>query len=180
MDMGRLLWRSVEFPVRATALGAKTAATVAGFSVDVAAGVAGKAASAGVDATLTGLGLMSGGIGLVTAPLRDAVDVPSAVEQVVRIALDNIGGPPVRRCCQRPDRAWIEVRGLREEHGERLGQAVLEALRAHPGVAAAHLNYPLSRVFVRYGADGPTCSQLCEVVGDAETRARAQGAAARP
>jgi cation-transporting ATPase I len=121
--------------MRTAAFGAKTAATVAGFSVDIAAGAAGKAASVGVDAALTGMGLMSGGIGLLTAPLRQAFNVPSAVESVVRTALDNVGGPPVRRCCQRFDRAWIEVRGLREEHGEELGQAVLEALRAHPGVA---------------------------------------------
>jgi cation-transporting P-type ATPase I len=166
--------------MRTAAFGVKTAATVAGFSVDIAVGAAGKATSAGADAALAGMGLMSGGLGLVTAPLRDAVDVPAAVESVVRTALENVGGAPVRRCCRRTDRAWIEVRGLREEHGEELGQAVLEALRARPGVAAAHLNYPLSRVFVRYGAAAPTCEQLCNVVADAEARARAQGVAARP
>ncbi len=160
--------------MRTAAFGVKTAAAVAGLSVDIATGAAGKAASTGVDAALAGMGLMSGGIGLVTAPLREALDVPGAVESVVRTALDNVGGPPVRRCCQRPDRAWIEVRGLREEHGEELGRAVLEALRAHPGVSTAHLNYPLSRVFVRYGPAGPTCKELCRVVGDAEDRARAR------
>ncbi|HEX2283226.1 MAG TPA: hypothetical protein VHI10_00145, partial [Mycobacterium sp.] len=180
MGVGSLLRTSAALPLRTAAFGVKTATTVAGFSVDVAAAAAGKAASAGVDAALTGLGMMSGGVGLVTAPLREVADVPSAVESIVRIALDNAGGPPVRRCCQRPDRAWIEVRGLREEHGEELGKAVLEALRAHPGVSAAHLNFPLSRVFVRVSEGGPSCGELCEVIGDAEEQARAQGVAARP
>jgi H+-transporting ATPase len=180
MGVARLLLRSAELPVRTAAFGAKTAAIVAGVSIDIAAAAAATAATAGIDAALTGMGMMSGGIGLVTAPLRQAADVPSAVESMIRLALDNVGGPPVRRCCKRSDRAWIEVRGLREEHGHDLGQAVLEALRAHPGVSSAHLNFPLSRVFVRFADGGPTCDQLCELVGDAEQQARAHGVAAPP
>jgi cation-transporting P-type ATPase I len=175
MNLGRLLLGSAALPLRTAAFGVKTATTVAGISADVATVVGASAVSTGLGAVSTGLGAVSTGIGLVTAPVRHASEVPSAVESVVRLALENVGGPPVRRCCRRSDRAWIEVRGLREDRANQLGEQVLAAVRAHPGVVSANLNYPLSRVFVRFDGARPICDDLCEVISGAEERARARG-----
>ncbi len=136
-------------PLRTAVFGVKTAATVAATSVD-----------------------------LVTTPIRQTANVPSAVQTAVRVALENVGGSRLRRCYSSQDRAWIEVCGLRDTPGRELGDAVLAAVRDHSGVTSAHLNYPLSRVLVRFDGTGPTCAQLCESIDAAEASVRARGVAA--
>jgi len=163
MDVIRLMRRSATLPLRTAAFGVKATATVAATSVDLASATAGAAVSTGAH--------------LLTAPIRQAAGVPSAVETAVRVALENVGGTQVRRCYSSPDRAWIEVRGLRDTPGSELGDAVLGAVRAHRGVTSAHLNYPLSRVLVRFDKGGPTCAQLCESIDAAEAGAHARGVA---
>jgi cation-transporting P-type ATPase I len=148
MDAIRLLRGSAMLPLRTAVFGVNAAATVAATSLD-----------------------------LVTAPIRQAASVPSAVETAVRVALENVGGSRVRRCYSGSDRAWIEVCGLRDSPGSELGDSVLAAVRAHPGVTSAHLNYPLSRVLARFGSTGPTCTQLCESIDAAEAFVRARGVA---
>ena len=59
-----------------------------------------------------------------------------------------------------------------------LGPAVLDAVRAHPGVTSASLNYPLSRVVVGIDANaGPDTSlrELCRLVGAAEKAEKTNG-----
>ncbi|BBZ46067.1 cation-translocating P-type ATPase [Mycobacterium parmense] len=75
---------------------------------------------------------------------------------------------PRRRCWRGDDRAWIEVRGLDREHGRDLGRSVLDAVRAHPGVASAGLNYALSRVVVTVEGPGTSLRELCDIVDSAE------------
>jgi cation-transporting P-type ATPase I len=72
-----------------------------------------------------------------------------------------------RRCWRGDSRAWIAVRGLDGARDGELGRAVLEAVRAHPGVTSASLNYPLSRVIVDIGAD-VSLRDLCRIVDKAE------------
>ena len=80
-----------------------------------------------------------------------------------------------RRCWRGESRAWIEVRGLdgagSDELGE-LGRAVLDALRAHPGVTSANLNHPLSRVVVTISGQDTSLRDLCRIIDDAEKRCR--------
>jgi len=80
-----------------------------------------------------------------------------------------------RRCWRGESRAWIEVRGLddagSDELGE-LGRAVLDALRAHPGVTSANLNHPLSRVVVTISGQDASLRDLCRIIDDAEKRCR--------
>nr|WP_082951512.1 cation-translocating P-type ATPase [Mycobacterium sp. 852002-51057_SCH5723018] len=84
-----------------------------------------------------------------------------------------------RRCWRGESRAWIEVRGLDGGGEDELGEAVLAALRDHPGVTSAGLNYPLSRVVV--GIDGPDTSlrELCRIVEGAEKSCRTRTAVPR-
>jgi cation-transporting ATPase I len=159
MDVSAFLRSPAALPLRAAEFGIKVAAGVAEVSADLAAATAGAARTAGIE--------------LVTAPVRQTLSVPAAVHRAVQIAIENVGGAEVRRCYCAPDRAWIEVRGLRDTTGSELGDAVLAAVRAYSGITAAHLNYPLSRVFVRFDATAPTCEQLCESIQAAEERAAA-------
>jgi cation-transporting ATPase I len=78
-----------------------------------------------------------------------------------------------RRCWRGESRAWIEVRGLEDRDPGELGQAVLDAVLAHPGVTAASLNHPLSRVVVTLGDGDASLRDLCRVIDDAEKRCRA-------
>ncbi len=72
-----------------------------------------------------------------------------------------------RRCWRGESRAWIEVRGL--DGGGDLGHRVLDAIRAHPGVAGASLNRPLSRVVVDISGQDTSLRDLCRIVTDTET-----------
>ena len=75
-----------------------------------------------------------------------------------------------RRCWRGRSRAWIEVRGLDGEN--ELGRAVLDAVRAHPGVGSASLNYPLSRVVVGIDDQRTSLRDLCRIVDAAEKSCR--------
>ena len=78
-----------------------------------------------------------------------------------------------RRCWRGDRRAWIEVRGLDGARGDELGRAVLDAVRAHPGVTSASLNYSLSRVVVGISGQDSSLRDLCRIVAAAEKRCRA-------
>ncbi len=73
-----------------------------------------------------------------------------------------------RRCWRGESRAWIEVRGLDGARDGELGRAVLDAVRAHPGVTSASLNYPLSRVVVGIRDRDVSLRDLCRIVEKAE------------
>ncbi len=79
-----------------------------------------------------------------------------------------------RRCWRGEHRAWIEVRGLDGDgDGDRgdladLGQRVLDAVRAHPGVVSASLNRPLSRVVVGIEGRDTSLRELCRIVSNVE------------
>src|ERR1700756_2105835 len=73
-----------------------------------------------------------------------------------------------RRCWRGDSRAWIEVRGLDGARDGELGRAVLDAVRAHPGVTSASLNYPLSRVVVGISGRDTSLRDLCRIVDKAE------------
>lgn len=130
---------------------------------------------------LPGWGLVAGtallGGGAATRVGRSVVsatpDIPALARAAAGVAIEAIGGPPVRRTSSNGDRRWIEVRGLRDEHAAQTAADVLAAVRATAGVRAAHLNPTLARVVVTLDTEaaGPSTAQLCRIVGDAERRA---------
>jgi cation-transporting ATPase I len=75
-----------------------------------------------------------------------------------------------RRCWRGQGRAWVEVRGLAGAQDSDLGQVVLDAIRAHPGVTSASLNYPLSRVVISISGQDTSLHDLCRIVDAAEKR----------
>lgn len=85
-------------------------------------------------------------------------------------ATDAIARPATlrRHCWRGKNRAWIEVRGLDADGG--LGQTVLDAVLAHPGVVSAKLNHPLSRVVVEIDGSAGSLGDLCRVIESAEKR----------
>ncbi|MBV9091963.1 MAG: cation-translocating P-type ATPase [Mycobacteriaceae bacterium] len=102
-------------------------------------------------------------------------DVPKVAATVVG---EFTRGAPGRRCWRGADNNWIEIRGLNHpQSGLQLGQTVLEAVRAQPGVLWAELNYPLARIVVRVHPDGPSLAQLCQTVDAAENQSRRAGPA---
>ena len=65
------------------------------------------------------------------------------------------------------------MRGLDDAGSDELaGRAVLDALRAHPGVTSANLNHPLSRVVVTISGQDTSLRDLCRIIDDAEKRCR--------
>jgi cation-transporting ATPase I len=124
------------------------------------------------------------GIGLVTAPLRVAAATTrmavSTGETIAGMAVEALGGPPKRRCSSNGLRHWIEVRGLDTENGPAIGADVLAALRATPGVRKASLNTSVTRVVVTIDDDGPTSSQLCDIVTEAERASTPSDARPKP
>ncbi|MCV7013355.1 cation-translocating P-type ATPase, partial [Mycolicibacterium madagascariense] len=140
-----------------------------------------RCARLGLDATSASMGAAgaaaSMGFDIATLPMRATTDLilgSGTVDSVTGVVRELVGGTPSRRCWQGDDRAWIEVRGASDRA---VVEAVLAAVRAHPGVRGAEVNVPLSRVMVSIGSDGPTAAQLCGVVADAE--AAAAGAPSR-
>lgn len=105
---------------------------------------------------------------------RATPDIPALARTATGVAVEAIGGPSVRRTSSNSDRRWIEVRGLHDEHAAKTAAHVLTAVRATPGVRAAHLNHTLARLVVTLdpGVAGPSTAQLCRIVGDAEQRGR--------
>nr|WP_297847533.1 cation-translocating P-type ATPase [Mycobacterium sp.] len=111
------------------------------------------------------------GIAVATIPLREGAKVLSG----------ELSRATLRRHCWRGNsRAWIEVRGLAGAVDGPLGPAVLEAVLAHPGVASAKLNHPLSRVVVEFDDPDTSLSDLCRVVEESETRCAPSQTADRP
>src|SRR5690625_3470259 len=76
-----------------------------------------------------------------------------------------------RRSWRGAGRAWIEVSGLDEDGGADVGTAVLDDLRARPGVNSVRLNRPLSRVVVEID-DGTSLADLCAAVQAVEKQAK--------
>lgn len=112
-----------------------------------------------------------------TAPTRTVAMLASttSVESTVCAVKELLGGPPVRRTWSTADRCWIEVRGLQSERGRRIGTAVLRTVRAEPGVQAAQLNYPLSRIVVQFDDPPAAVAELSALVSDVETRVGSTG-----
>ena len=73
-----------------------------------------------------------------------------------------------RRCGRGDGRMWVEVRGINGADGAARGRAVVDALRAQPGVTNVSLNRPLSRVVVEIDDDGASLDDLCSVLDNAE------------
>ncbi|MGH3635927.1 MAG: cation-translocating P-type ATPase, partial [Mycobacterium sp.] len=102
----------------------------------------------------------STGLSIAAIPVREGVRAMSGELPVP---------PPLsRHCWQGDNRAWIEVRGLDGPHAAERGRAVLDAVRAYPGVASATLNRPLSRIVVNLDGDRVSLRDLCKVVDDTE------------
>ncbi|HZA12518.1 MAG TPA: cation-translocating P-type ATPase, partial [Mycobacterium sp.] len=159
MDVTQLLRQSAALPLRAAAAGVSVTSSVVGTAV-------------------------SGGVALATTPAREAAGLVSSLangDSPARIAAEFLGGTPSRRCWRGRGRAWIEVRGLGDREGGRvLGARVVKAVRAHPGVESAVLNYPTSRLVVSLNADAPSLRALCELVASAETDASKSEPARHP
>lgn len=140
MDLSRLIRTSGSLPLRALNTGVRSAAVVTAVGVD-----------------------------LVTLPVR-TMPAGRVVEAITAVTSELLGGQQARRRWRGEERCWIEVRGLSEREPDHdAGPAVLAALRAHPGVISATLNYPLSRVIAEV-ADTASVDELCDVVAAAEDR----------
>lgn len=122
-----------------------------------------RAVATGVQATTS---LVEAGVAIAAIPLREGTRAISGELP------QGIPGTLSRRCWRGRERAWIEVRGLDGAADGQLGRSVLDAVLAHPGVASAALNYPLSRVVVTLGDADTSLRDLCRVVDDAERRCR--------
>ncbi|BCQ10806.1 potassium-transporting ATPase ATP-binding subunit [Mycobacterium heckeshornense] len=134
-------------PLRGIAMGLQATSALVGASVNTAA------------TTVTSLA--SAGIGIATMPVREGA----------RVLSRGLSGATLTRHCWRGDnRAWIEVRGLTGPDGDELGRVVLDGVAAQPGVTAARLNRPLSRVVVDIDGERVSLRDLCRAVADAEAR----------
>lgn len=134
-------------PLRAVAMGLQATSALVGASVNTAAA--------------TATSLASAGIGIATMPVREGAKV---------LSRGLSGATLTRHCWRGEDRAWIEVRGLTGPDGDELGRVVLDEIAAQPGVTAARLNRPLSRVVVDIDGDRVSLRDLCRVVAEAEAR----------
>ncbi len=158
MSIAKSIRRSL--PLRAIASGVQVATALTTASVTTTAAVAG---TLGKTAGSVARTCFEAGIEAATLPLREGAKAVSG--ELSRETLS-------RHCWRGEGRAWIEVRGLHGPGDTDLGRVVLDAIRAHPGVTSASLNYPLSRVVV--GIDHPDTSlrDLCRVVDEAEKNCR--------
>ena len=160
MGLTRLLRKSAALPLRVAEAAADTTAGV----------ITGLVRFAGTAAAT----VVGGGVALATAPVRSAAGLLTDVAESHSpgsLVREFVGGTPARRSSRGAGRAWIEVRGLRDPlGGPAIAGEVLSALRAHPGVTSAVVNYPLSRVVVWLDEDGPAVdlSELCGVIAVAE------------
>ncbi len=103
-------------------------------------------------------------------PLRALIDIAAIpLREGARALTGDLPHETLsRRCWRGESRAWIEVRGLDGARDGELGRAVLDAVRAHPGVTSASLNYPLSRVVVGLRGRDVSLRDLCRIVEKAE------------
>ncbi len=145
-------------PMRAIGMGFQVTTALASASVSTAANVAGTLGKSAGAFAKAGIGA---GVEVAAIPLREGAKALSG-----ELSRETLG----RRCWRGENRAWIEVRGLHDAVDGELGRAVLDAVRAHPGVTSASLNHPLSRVVVEIGDQNAQLSGLCRAVRDAETR----------
>ncbi|MBS9533211.1 cation-translocating P-type ATPase [Mycobacterium sp. M1] len=126
----------------------------------------------GIRATADAVGsAAAAGIELAVMPVRAGALVLSGETSVSTLARKHWAGER---------RAWIEVRGLTGPDGAELGQAVVAALRDHPGVESVQLNRPLSRVVVEIDEGGPSLKALCAVLDGAEKNCRREPSEHRP
>ena len=103
------------------------------------------------------------------------------VREGVKALSDGLPAPTLTRHSWRgKGRAWIEVRGLDGPDGAELGRAVVDAVRARPGVTSASLNRPLSRLVVTLNGDQTSLRELCKVVDEAEKRCSSVDTKGRP
>ncbi|BBY06902.1 haloacid dehalogenase [Mycobacterium noviomagense] len=119
-------------------------------------------------ATTTATSLASTSFEIATMPVREGAKV---------LSRGLSGSTLTRHCWQGDTRAWIEVHGLAGPDGDELGKLVLDEVTAQPGVTAARLNRPLSRVVVDIDGEQASLRDLCRAVEDAEAR---MATAARP
>ena len=156
-------------PLRAAAAGTRMAVTAGAV-------VAGTAAST---ALLGGNVAASMGRSLA----RATPDVSALTRAAAGVAIEAIGGPPARRTSSNGPRRWIEVRGLGGEHAAAIAADVLAAVRATPGVRTG-LPEPHPRAARGHpghrAADGPSATELCRIVADAERRDRTRAARQHP
>ncbi|MBS9535332.1 cation-translocating P-type ATPase [Mycobacterium sp. M1] len=146
--------------MRAANLGVQVTSALVGASVQTAAGVVGAAGT-----------VAAAGVGLATLPARQTAKV---------LSREFAGSALARRCWRGEDRAWIEVHGLDGARGSELATTVLSAARALPGVTAARINHPLSRLVVGIDPQHPmSLRDLCQAVTDAENLYRRVPAAER-
>lgn len=106
----------------------------------------------------------------VTGAATRAVAVTRTATDVV---VEAVGGPPARRSSTHGRRHWIEVRGLGGPHAESIVVAVVDSLRAVPGVTHVALNRSCARAVVTSTREEITSRDLAAVVDDAERRALA-------
>ncbi|MDY6869619.1 MAG: cation-translocating P-type ATPase [Actinomycetota bacterium] len=157
-------------PVRATVAGTRIAATATAAVV----GTAGSTA-------LTGPRAASRAASSVGRSLAGAApDVGALTRATAGMAIEAMGGPPGRRRSANGERRWIEVRGLAGRDGPAIAADVLASVRSTPGVRAAFLNRSVARLVVTVDTDGPSSTELCRVVADAERRTTATATHQQP
>lgn len=143
-------------PIRIASAGLHVAVT----TTAAAAGLAGSAALVG---------------GSVATRAGEAVlDTVPGARTVAGMAVEAVGGPPARRHSRHGRRCWIEIRGLSGPDADAIAAAVLEDVRAVPGVIDAVINRSVARVVITVAEVGPRQNHLSAVVADAERRARSQ------
>ncbi|MGW5149840.1 cation-translocating P-type ATPase [Rhodococcus koreensis] len=132
---------------------------------------AGVGAAAALDTTVVGTASALGvGLVLLKAPAAMPTPSPRAVaNSVVGVAREAAGGSPVRRIGSGSGRIWVEVHGLHGPYGPDIAKRALSAVRALPGVEAADVHRPWSRIVVATGPDGPTEETVRRVVDEVDT-----------
>ena len=138
-------------------------------------------ATAGVAATACSTALLGGSFAGMRRSLAAASpDVGALTRAAAGAAIEALGGPPARRASANGARRWIEVGGLGGENGSAIAADVLAAVRAASGVRSAFLNRSVARVVVTVDADGPSLTEMCRIVADAERRTAAGAAYQQP
>ena len=122
-------------------------------------------AAAGAAAVAGGAALVDGS---AVSGIRQRIDgVTTNLGTITRaaagVAIEALGGEPLRRASSHGDRRWIEIRGLDGPDAARIADDALSAVRAMPGVRRAALNRPIARVVVTVAADGPSTSEIGKV-----------------
>ncbi|WP_430459372.1 cation-translocating P-type ATPase [Rhodococcus opacus] len=158
--------------VSATAV-ARGLAAIPGRCLRAGTRAAGVGAATALDTTVVGAATVLGvGSVLLRAPSSVAAGSPSP-RAVARAAAGGLreaaGGSPARRFGSGSERTWVEVRGLVGPQGPEVADRVLSAVRTLPGVEAADVHRPWSRIVVSAGPDGPSEETLCRVVDDNDT-----------